>query len=458
MTRSLAAAVVLFAAAVPVHSLQLWKTPGEIPSTVPPPCRIALIGDIKCSPRLIRGSEIQAPGALDPAFLTEYCKKECGESLDSYAKKVNGSCGWKAYDWGDGFDRSGNSIAQTLVWNHEVACLKDQKTGNFCVPIIAGHKAKKCDDCTLRYLSSFVDVEMAPDLISETQFKDLLKECSADPSSYPIATRTLGEPNGPKETTAPAPHQRQCLGKNYTVTASDTCKSIAASNNIAIDRFLSENNLDAKCETLKTGDKVCIGSSCKLQEVKANQTCNDILRDQKFTIVELHAWNPILYSDCGNLDSLVGHPICISPPGTDHYDVNGTVTWTTGPTRPPTGTWAPLPTTGRPAGNESIPVVITDAPTQTASGNATATSEWDQIVTNCPVSDDVLEAGFDWEMLSDECSEMLEPYCTQPLPGTTYPASTAFPSSCLPSVILGLGNGTAAAATAGNATLPKRRF
>lgn len=71
-----------------------------------------------------------------------------------------------------------------------------------------------------------------------------------------------------RETTAPAPHQRQCLGKNYTVTASDTCKSIAASNNIAIDRFLSENNLDAKCETLKTGDKVCIGSSCKLQEVR----------------------------------------------------------------------------------------------------------------------------------------------------------------------------------------------
>ncbi len=158
------------------------------------------------------------------------------------------------------------------------------------------------------------------------------------------------------------------------------------------------------------------------------------------------------------LTTIVLMNACFSPPGTDHYDVNGTVTWTTGPTRPPTGTWAPLPTTGRPAGNESIPVVITDAPTQTASGNATATSEWDQIVTNCPVSDDVLEAGFDWEMLSDECSEMLEPYCTQPLPGTTYPASTAFPSSCLPSVILGLGNGTAAAATAGNATLPKRRF
>lgn len=81
-TTSLAAAVFLFASAGPVLALQLWKTPGDIPSTVPPPCRIALIGDIKCGPRLIRSSEIQAPGALDQEFLTEYCKKECTESLD----------------------------------------------------------------------------------------------------------------------------------------------------------------------------------------------------------------------------------------------------------------------------------------------------------------------------------------------------------------------------------------
>ncbi|KAM0669445.1 hypothetical protein ACQRIU_003007 [Beauveria bassiana] len=452
------AAVCLLATAAQVHSLQLWKTPGDIPNTVPAPCRIALIGDIKCGPRLIRSSEIQAPGALDQEFLTEYCKKDCGDSLDGFAKKVNGSCGWKSYSWGDGFDRSGNSIAQTLVWNHEVACLKDEKTADFCVPQIAARKAEKCSDCALRYLSSFVDVEMAPDLISETQFKNLLKECSADPSSYPIATRTLGEPNGPTGTTAPAPHQRQCLGKNYTVTADDSCKSIAASNSLAIDRFLSENNLDSKCETLKVGDKVCIGSSCKLQEVRGNQTCKDIMQGQKFTIVELRAWNPVLYSDCGNLDTLIGHSICISPPGTDHYDVNGTVTWSTGPTRPPTGTWAPLPTTGRTAGSETIPEIITDAPTQTASGNATATSEWNQVVTNCPVSDDDVEAGFDWDMLSDECSEMLEPYCTQPLPGSTYPASTTFPSSCLPSAILGLGNGTDVAEAASNATLARRKY
>ncbi|KAM3527433.1 hypothetical protein NHJ13051_002971 [Beauveria bassiana] len=419
------AAVCLLATAGQVHSLQLWKTPGDIPNTVPAPCRIALIGDIKCGPRLIRSSEIQAPGALDQEFLTEYCKKDCGDSLDGFAKKVNGSCGWKSYSWGDGFDRSGNSIAQTLVWNHEVACLKDEKTADFCVPQIAARKAEKCSDCALRYLSSFVHVEMAPDLISETQFKNLLKECSADPSSYPIATRTLGEPNGPT---------------------------------LAIDRFLSENNLDSKCETLKVGDKVCIGSSCKLQEIKGNQTCKDIMQGQKFTIVELRAWNPVLYSDCGNLDTLIGHSICISPPGTDHYDVNGTVTWSTGPTRPPTGTWAPLPTTGRPAGSETIPEIITDAPTQTASGNATATSEWNQVVTNCPVSDDDVEAGFDWDMLSDECSEMLEPYCTQPLPGSTYPASTTFPSSCLPSAILGLGNGTDVAEAAGNATLARRKY
>lgn len=111
----------------------------------------------------------------------------------------------------------------------------------------------------------------------------------------------------------PDPVDRSCRGKNYTIAAGDTCESIAAANSLAFDRFLSENSLDPECETLpKEGGTVCIGESCKLQELKGNQTCEQILADKKFTMIELLAWNHIIHEDCGNLASLDGHTICIS--------------------------------------------------------------------------------------------------------------------------------------------------
>jgi hypothetical protein len=60
---------------------------------------------------------------------------------------------------------------------------------------------------------------------------------------------------------------RECFGDEYTVEADDTCNSIAEAHSLAFHRFLAENSLDPKCETLSEGGNVCIGLPCKLQEV-----------------------------------------------------------------------------------------------------------------------------------------------------------------------------------------------
>lgn len=56
-------------------------------------------------------------------------------------------------------------------------------------------------------------------------------------------------------------------GSSYTVKAGDSCKSIAAANSLALDRFLYQNGIDFKCSTLKVGSSVCIMDSCKLHTV-----------------------------------------------------------------------------------------------------------------------------------------------------------------------------------------------
>lgn len=213
--------------------------------------------------------------------------------------------------------------------------------------------------------------------------------------------------------------------------------SIATSKNIAIDRFRSDNSLDTNCEGLTVGSSVCIGDSCTLQTITANQTCADILSDKSFSIVQLISWNPIIHSNCDNLDALVGNSICVSPPGDGDWNVNPTVIWNDTYTVPP-GQWSALPSAVD-AGNatRSDPYAFGSIPTSTVTANMTAVSAGAARMTNCPVTEEIVQAGFEWEWLPEDCQSILDPYCT-PFLDEPVPPSTTFASSCLPSVIMGL--------------------
>jgi hypothetical protein len=49
----------------------------------------------------------------------------------------------------------------------------------------------------------------------------------------------------------------------------------------------------------------------------------------------------------------------------------------------------------------------------------------------CPISAADYDQGFQWIDLSDDCQELLDPYC-QPDPDSASPTSTTFPTFCIP--------------------------
>lgn len=92
-------------------------------------------------------------------------------------------------------------------------------------------------------------------------------------------------------TATPAP-AKNCTDTPYTVSASDTCKSISQAKSIAIDRLITANNLDYNCSLLTSGSKLCLGPKCTLHEVVKDETCQSISKGKQYTSVQLISWNP----------------------------------------------------------------------------------------------------------------------------------------------------------------------
>jgi hypothetical protein len=84
---------------------------------------------------------------------------------------------------------------------------------------------------------------------------------------------------------------------------------------------VADNSLPYDCSTLVAGTSLCLGPSCALKTVQANQTCSDIINQAggTFSVVQLVSWNPTIHANCDNLDGMVGRSICVSPPGTSSY-------------------------------------------------------------------------------------------------------------------------------------------
>jgi hypothetical protein len=183
--------------------------------------------------------------------------------------------------------------------------------------------------------------------------------------------------------------------------------------------------------------------STDTQKVKENDTCTSIIAEEQFTMTELLAWNPSIHRSCDNIGNLKGRGICVSPPGYDTYDVNVTVSWPTQTWATPTwGSWAAGDTAGAAWSTANATAVQRRAPSpmETTVYNATAEAELKKLRREkCPVTDEDLEMGFEWHMLSRECLRLLGPYCNPKIgvPVPEVPAS-GFPGECLPTAVLEL--------------------
>ncbi|KAI0439808.1 hypothetical protein F4803DRAFT_568059 [Xylaria telfairii] len=420
----------LFAVAIAIGSISLFTTPGQalrlvaspgqLPSTIPASCRSSLAANIACGPRLIHATDIEREVPFNATFLGEYCNSTCTQSMQQFSDTVAQRCGNTLYDFGAGKMLSGNMAAAPLKWAQDVACIKDNSS--FCWPGVVAHNTSVCDKCTLKYLAGFLGSPVGNNKIDEKGFTSLVSSCGAKPTDFPHNTSTVALPT---PTPSSSPNITCWGGTQYTVKAGDSCASIADAKSMAIDNLLYLNGIDFGCTALTVGSSLCIRDSCKLYKIKAGDTCKQIMKTNGFTMNELKHWNPILETGCDNLDVLQGRTICITPPGTNSYDgsitatFNDTWTW-------PAGSWVPGPTQGVPLGNTTTDWFPPIQTTTLTTGKGPAPTEY---FANCPLDDAVYDTGFDWELISQECKDLLSPYCDPVLTGTPLP-STTFPSSC----------------------------
>ncbi|RHZ57207.1 hypothetical protein CDV55_105582 [Aspergillus turcosus] len=431
MAFSFVQTVVLAVLSLQARALKIWDTPAALGTAIPAGCRAALTTNITCPAKLVTAAEIVNEVPQNETFLEQFCEATCRSSLQTFATLVNTRCGNTVYSFGNSTKQSGNDIAVPLLWAQNVACLEDSTAQSLCLPSITNHTAKACDDCTLKYLAGLLNSTYGHRRVSEDSFSALASSCSVAPTAYPHGTVTFPPPPASTSNSS-AP----CLGTEYTAAEGDTCESIAQANNVAYYRLLSDNGIDLKCESLTVGTKLCVGDSCTLHTIAANETCKDILAGKDFTITELLAWNPIIHRNCDNLATLVGHTICVSPPGSGDWDIPITVTYNETWTVPP-GDWVALPSAIEASNvTRTDPYAFGSIGTVTATANETYSSLGASRITDCPVKDQDIEDGFEWALLPEDCSSSMEPYCT-PFLDEPAPPSTTFASSCLPSVIMG---------------------
>ncbi|ESZ90353.1 LysM domain-containing protein [Sclerotinia borealis F-4128] len=417
-----------------VSGIQIWSSPGALPTTIPASCRAVLSQNITCNPQLINAAFISAGRALDNVTATEYCTPTCYSSIKTFKTNVDLRCGSTSYAMyaNSTFEQSGAQIADPLAWAYNVTCIEDS-TG-FCLADLYNGTKTACSDCSLKYGAAMLSSDYGRVKVQPSAFSSLLSSCGTPASSYPY---TYTSTSTTSTSTSTATSTANCTGTTYTVTSADTCQSISQSNSIAIDRLIAQNELDYNCTSLTSGSSLCLGESCALQTITANQTCADIIGRNGFTTIQLISWNPTIHSNCDNLDSMVGRSICVSPPGTTNYttsQMNITTStlssmfsgpWTTGTAdmNPPNMTteWYNTQTTF-PAGA-----------TGTYLANATLSSLVAERTIYCPITDQNYTDGITEADLPDACAPLIEPYCW-PNISAPIPTSTRFPAVCTPTL------------------------
>lgn len=137
---------------------------------------------------------------------------------------------------------------------------------------------------------------------------------SCSKTGFTLATPSVNFPTSPPMPT-PALNTT-CNGTLYNVKPGDDCHSISRSEGIGTAWLLADNHLHAYCSNFPgAGHTLCIKNTCNVCTISANDTCKSVASTHGITVSQLRSWNPVLDMRCGNMASMVGDQICISSPG-----------------------------------------------------------------------------------------------------------------------------------------------
>lgn len=289
-----------------------------IPAEVPVRCRAAIVANIACDALLQSRVQRFSPN-ITTKGLDRICTPACGASIQSYALNVRNQCGETLAPKSPDTPQH-QSVSTPFVdyadinwWRYNVTCLRSTTADSSYCQL----DGTACGDCHLRTLqmmwnSRFGQSAMA--LGSSAAFDAIKSKCSLPTSLYQITFTTPSSP-----TTAPAA-PAPCEYGSYTAKGNDSCVSISQSQQVGTQALISLNGLDAGCNSLHDGLKLCLPQTCATYTVSANDTCQTIMKASFntsgiFTQSQLLAWNKYIDTRCSNLGSIVGENICVSPPG-----------------------------------------------------------------------------------------------------------------------------------------------
>lgn len=284
---SLGWVLTVVALSLQTSAMQLFNT---TPSGVPSACGDALTTNITCN-ELVSVPVITNQQYIGNTTLESLCAADCRDSLYQFRNEAESACGTDVYNF-SGINQTVQSFLDPLTWAYNVSCLTSGE--EFCYSDITNHNTsiQPCSDCFLQYEAAMLGSTYGRQRIDPGAFSSLLSSCSVPASSYPYSTPTATSATLSSSATVTA--VATCTGTSYTVKKDDTCESIASAHDIATDRFITENHLDSNCTTLSAGDDVCLGASCTLYQVQANDTCSSILAEKTFYLNQLLSWNPLV--------------------------------------------------------------------------------------------------------------------------------------------------------------------
>ncbi|RAK98561.1 uncharacterized protein BO80DRAFT_412501 [Aspergillus ibericus CBS 121593] len=450
-----AMALLSLAALTPLsQGYQLFDT---APTSLPAACGNALAVNISCD-QLFSASYIAGGGYVSVAALDDVCSTNCTNSLLSFQADVDAACGNTTYTFPGNVSQTVQNFVDPLVWALEAACITSQST--YCLPAVVAGNVSACSPCMYQYEAAMLDSPYGQVRYSPDTYSSLLSSCGVAASNYPF-TDTAVATVVPSATATVSAMATATCSSYYTVESGDTCQSIATAHSISTARFVIDNNLSTLNCSVQVGQQVCLGAECALYQVQANDTCASILQNQTFYRVQLTSWNPTLWTDCGNLDSMVGEFICISPPGTSSWvtpSTNITTSWNVSWVIPPTAfTTLPAQPSTFPVFNTSAiawPVTTIIPAVQNVTWNETLVPLFVNLTQYCPITEDDYSNGWTISDLPESCEDLLDEYCDPPA-NATMPASTVLPATCSPAYYTVSGT-TATGSSTSASTAPEQ--
>ncbi|KAJ6114750.1 hypothetical protein N7486_000528 [Penicillium sp. IBT 16267x] len=418
------------------------------PTGIPTACGNALAANISCG-QLFSASYIAGGGYVSAIALDDVCSTNCTTSLLNFQADVDDACGNTTYIFPGNVSQTVQSFGAHRLGPggryHERVGLLLASRGNSNV--------SDCSPCMYEYEAAMLDSPYGQVRYSPDTYSSLLSSCGAVASDYPFTDSAVATvlPTATATATVSAMATATC-SSYYTVASGDTCQSIATANSISTANFIIDNNLSMLNCSVQIGQQICLGAECALYQVQTNDSCSSILQNQTFYQVQLTSWNPTLWTDCGNLDSMVGDYICVSPPGTSSWIVpttNITTSWNVSWVIPPTAfTTLPTQPTTFPIFNTSDiawPVTTIVPTVSNITWNDTAVPLYLNLTQYCPITQDDISNGWTIYDLPESCEDLLDEYC-DPAANATIPASTVLPATCSPAYYMS-SNTTATGAT-----------